>query len=75
MLLPLFLLGVAAFEKEQRSEINRAFSGLRACTGLGNIGFAKEVVDKIWELMDAGDDESWDWEKIINVKGWDFLAT
>ncbi|KAF2478084.1 uncharacterized protein BDR25DRAFT_205608 [Lindgomyces ingoldianus] len=75
VLLPLFLIGCAAFEEEQRVEINRAFMGLTACTGLGNIGFAKEVVDKIWELMDADDAESWDWEKIINTKGWDFLAT
>ncbi|KAF2631789.1 hypothetical protein BU25DRAFT_196890 [Macroventuria anomochaeta] len=75
VLLPLFLIGCAAFEEEQRVEINRAFSGLIACTGLGNIGFAKEVVDDIWKLMDAGDQESWDWEKIINQKGWDFLAT
>lgn len=75
VLLPLFLIGCAAFEEEQRIEINRAFSGLMACTGLGNITFAKEVVDRIWELMDAGDPESWDWERIINQKGWDFLAT
>lgn len=75
VLLPLFLIGCAAFEQEQRIEIDRAFSGLMACTGLGNITFAKEVVDRIWELMDAGDSESWDWEKIINQKGWDFLAT
>jgi len=75
VLLPLFLIGCAAFEEEQRIEINRAFSGLTACTGLGNISFAKEVVDDIWKLMDAGDPESWDWEKIINAKGWDFLAT
>lgn len=75
VLLPLFLIGCAAFEEEQRVEVNRAFSGLMATTGLGNINFAKEVVDRVWELMDAGDHESWDWERIINAKGWDFLAT
>lgn len=75
VLLPLFLIGCAAFEEEQRFEVNRAFSGLMATTGLGNITFAKEVVDRVWELMDAGDSESWDWERIINAKGWDFLAT
>ena len=75
VLLPLFLIGCAAFEEEQRIEINRAFNGLIACTGLGNIGFAKEVVDEIWRLMDAEDPESWDWEKLIHAKGWDFLAT
>lgn len=75
VLLPLFLLGCAAFEEEQRVELNRAFNGLMAVTGLGNIGNAKSVVDDIWRLMDARDPESWDWEKIINARGWDFLAT
>jgi hypothetical protein len=75
VLLPLFLMGCAAFEQDQRTEIDRAFNGLIAVTGLGNITSAKEVVDRIWTLMDAGDSESWDWEKIINQKGWDFLAT
>jgi hypothetical protein len=75
VLLPLFLIGCAAFEEQQRVEINRAFDGLMAVTGLGNIHHAKEIVDRIWELMDAGDNESWDWEKLIHQKGWDFLAT
>ncbi|KAF2268530.1 hypothetical protein CC78DRAFT_373260 [Lojkania enalia] len=75
VLLPLFLIGCAAFEEQQRVEINRAFTGLMAVTGLGNIHHAKEVVDRVWELMDANDPESWDWERIIDSKGWDFLAT
>ncbi|KAF2878079.1 fungal-specific transcription factor domain-containing protein [Massariosphaeria phaeospora] len=75
VLLPLFLLGCSAFEEAQRMEINFAFNGLMKSTGLGNIHFAKEVVDRIWELMDAEDPESWDWEKFIHSKGWDFLAT
>jgi hypothetical protein len=75
VLLPLFLIGCAAFETEQRIEISRAFVGLKACTSLGNIAFAENVVDRVWKLMDAGDPESWDWEKIINQNGWDFLAT
>lgn len=59
VLLPLFLIGCAAFEEEQRIEINRAFNGLMACTGLGNIHSAKEIVDAVWKLMDAESSESW----------------
>ncbi|KAF2272141.1 uncharacterized protein EI97DRAFT_462241 [Westerdykella ornata] len=75
VLLPLFLIGCAAFEEQQRVEVERAFQGLMACTGLGNIASAKEVVEEVWRLMDRGDPDSWDWEKIINARGWDFLAT
>jgi len=66
---------MCSVEEEQRIEINRAFNGLIACTGLGNIGFAKEVVDEVWVKMNNNDPDSWDWEKIINARGWDFLAT
>ncbi|KAL6710443.1 hypothetical protein ACN47E_008491 [Coniothyrium glycines] len=75
VLLPLFLLGCAAFEDDQRTDINRAFSGLVACTGLANIGSAQEIVREVWTLMDSSSDDSWDWERLIHAKGWDFLAT
>lgn len=75
VLLPLFLIACAAFEEEQRFHINRAFNGLIACTGLGNIGHAKEIVDEVWTAMDNNIEESWDWEKRLSARGWDFLVT
>ncbi|KAI8938792.1 hypothetical protein NX059_004655 [Plenodomus lindquistii] len=75
VLLPLFLIGCAAFEEEQQVEITRAFNGLIACTGLGNITHAKEIVEEIWSLMKAGDPESWDWERRVHARNWSFLAT
>ena len=75
LLMPVFLLGCAAFEEYQRPEIIRAFDGLMGYSGLKNIRCAKIVVEKVWEMMDAGNEESWDWEKIIEDLGWDFLVT
>ncbi|CUS12563.1 unnamed protein product [Tuber aestivum] len=76
LLMPLFILGCAAFDSNQRPEISRRFQGLHEYSGLGNIVTAHDVVKKIWELMDQGDEErSWDWEKIINEMGYDFLVT
>jgi hypothetical protein len=74
--MPLFILGCAAFVPSQRPEISRRFQGLHEYSRLGNIVTAHEVVKKIWELMDQGDEEkSWDWEKIIKEMGYDFLVT
>jgi hypothetical protein len=73
--MPLFLLGCAAFERDQRPEILQAFEGLEAYSALGNIKYAKAIVEKVWEMMDAGDEDSWDWETIIRKQGWDFLVT
>lgn len=75
LLMPLFLLGCAAFEPEQRPEILLAFEGLEAYSALGNIKYAKAIVEKVWEMMDDGNEESWDWETIISNQGWDFLVT
>lgn len=76
LLLPLFLLGCAAFDPKQRPEISRRFVGLHGWSGLGNILPAHEVVKKIWELMDARDEEaSWDWESLMVRLGYDFLVT
>ena len=75
LLMPVFLLGCSAFDTEHRPDIERAFESLEAYSKLGNIMYARKVVHKVWELMDAGDPNSWDWETIIKNMGWDFLVT
>jgi hypothetical protein len=75
LLMPLFLLGCAAFLPEQRPEIRRAFGTLKRYSNLGNIEPAREVVEKVWQRMDAKDPSSWDWETIIKEMGYDFLVT
>ncbi|KAF2402550.1 hypothetical protein EJ06DRAFT_345205 [Trichodelitschia bisporula] len=75
MLMPLFILGCSAFQQEQRPEIQRAFDSLEAYSSLGNIKYAKRIVERVWELMDEGSESSWDWETIIKDMGWDFLIT
>ncbi|KAF1983487.1 hypothetical protein K402DRAFT_162654 [Aulographum hederae CBS 113979] len=75
LLMPTFLLGCAAFSAEQRPEISEAFGRLQEFSNLGNIKYARKVVEMVWELMDRGDESSWDWETIIQKQGWDFLVT
>ncbi|KXT04110.1 hypothetical protein AC578_4961 [Pseudocercospora eumusae] len=76
LLMPLFLLGCAAFEPEQRPEISQAFQKLQEWSKLGNIKFARQIVEEVWQAMDEGrEHETWDWESIIARKGWDFLVT
>ena len=75
LLMPVFLLGCAAFEESQRPDIIQAFENLQAYSNLGNIRYARKIVEKGWELMDADDDSSWDWETIIYNMGWEFLIT
>jgi hypothetical protein len=65
LLMPLFILGVSAFDPEQRPDIQKAFGDLQAYSNLGNIKYAKMTVEKVWELMDAGDENSWDWEAVM----------
>ena len=76
LLMPLFLLGCAAFEPEQRPSISEAFQRLQSWSSLGNIRYAREIVEQVWQMMDEGrEQETWDWETIIARRGWDFLVT
>jgi hypothetical protein len=75
LLMPLFLLGCSAFEPRQRDRIRSAFDNLKAYSNLRNIEPALTIVEKVWEVMDTNATLSWDWEKIIDEMGMDFLIT
>ncbi|EWC46647.1 hypothetical protein DRE_04134 [Drechslerella stenobrocha 248] len=74
LLMPVFILGCAAFDMEQRPEITKVLEEMQAA-GLQNAIHAQKVVNKIWELMDEGNETSWDWERIIYDLDYDFLLT
>ncbi|MCJ1378049.1 hypothetical protein MMC17_001145 [Xylographa soralifera] len=75
LLMPLFILGCAAFEERQRPDLELGFDNLQAYSNLGNIKPAKQIVRRVWEMMDAGDERSWDWETIMFDMGLDLLVT
>jgi hypothetical protein len=75
LLLPIFILGCAAFEQHQRPEIEKCFDNIQEYSKLGNIRPARRIVWRVWEMMDAGDERSWDWETIMVDMGVDLLVT
>ncbi|KAF3908787.1 hypothetical protein ABW21_db0206124 [Orbilia brochopaga] len=74
LLMPVFLLGCAAFDVEQRPEITKTLVKMKEA-GLQNAIHAQKVINKVWELMDTEDETSWDWERIIQDFGYDFLLS
>ena len=75
LLLPVFILSCAAFQENQRPDLEKAFDNLQAYSNLGNIRIARQVVRRVWEMMDSGDERSWDWEGIMTDMGIDLLVT
>ena len=75
VLLPLFILGCAAFQQRQRPHIEAAFETLQEYSNFGNIKPARDVVRRVWEMMDAGDEKSWDWEVVMKDMNIDLLVT
>jgi hypothetical protein len=65
ILTPIFIVGCSAFHEHQRQAVLQAFDVLQQYSALGNIKPAREVVEKVWQFMDAGDDCTWDWESIM----------
>lgn len=75
MLAPAFVIGCAAFEKEQRDPIRKAIRTVKSYMEYKNSDTALEVLEEVWRLMDAKDERSWDWQSIAHGMGMDFLAT
>lgn len=75
VLAPAFVIGCAAFEKEQRDPVRKAIGVVKAYTEYRNSDTALEVLEEVWRLMDAKDERSWDWQSIAHSMGMDFLAT
>jgi hypothetical protein len=75
ILAPAFVIGCAAFEKEQRDPIRKAIGVVKSYTEYKNTDTALDVLKEVWRLMDAEDERSWDWQSIAHRMGMDFLAT
>ncbi|KAB8345896.1 hypothetical protein FH972_022951 [Carpinus fangiana] len=69
LLMPLFLLGCAAFQSDQRQQIEVAFTKLLEQRANGNIQRAFTIVKTVWQRMDAQSEESWDWEALGDQLG------
>lgn len=74
LLVPLYILGCAAFRRSQRPAIDAAFGNLASYRHCANVRHAQSVVRKLWELMDTGDERSWDWEFFTHTEGLDWLV-
>ena len=70
-----FVIGCAAFEEYQREPIRKAISVVKSYMEYKNTDTALEVLEEVWRLMDAHDEQSWDWQSIAHRMGMDFLAT
>jgi hypothetical protein len=75
ILAPAFVIGCAAFEKYQREPIRKAIGVVKNYMEYKNTDTALEVLEEVWRLMDAHDEQSWDWQSIAHRMGMDFLAT
>lgn len=77
LLPPLYLLGCAAFEQDQRREVLAGFDAIQEYSHMGNVAHARRIVERVWQLMDQGrrQDESWDWESVMTKMGLDVLVS
>ncbi|XP_044717216.1 fungal specific transcription factor domain-containing protein [Hirsutella rhossiliensis] len=75
LLMPCLIIGTSCFEPAQRNRIRTAVRLVRGYTGLRNCDRVREVLEKVWALMDEGDWVSvWDWQGVARRMGLDFLC-
>ncbi|GAB7346684.1 hypothetical protein MBLNU459_g1806t2 [Dothideomycetes sp. NU459] len=77
LLPPLYILGCAAFEKEQRLDVTAAFDAIQAYSHMGHVARARTVVERVWHMMDQSRPwcDTWDWESIMTDMGLDILVS
>ena len=73
LLMPVFLLGCAAFEKIHRPDIEAALDSLEAKRGNGNIRHVRTIIKEVWRMMDEDDQDCWDWETLMSNMKLDLL--
>lgn len=65
LLVPVFLLGATAFERQQRSGIWRALERADPGYQTGAAAHAMYILQRIWDMMDeSGGGATWDWERL-----------
>lgn len=75
LLIPCLIIGTACFEAAQRGRIRYAIRVVRGYTDLGNCDRVRELLEKVWSLMDEGDWLSvWDWQGVARQMGLDFIC-
>jgi hypothetical protein len=74
ILAPAFIIGCAAFEKDQREQIRKAIFIVKLYIEYKNTDAALQVLDEVWKLMDEKDELSWDWQRVAHRMGMDFLV-
>jgi hypothetical protein len=65
MVLPVFLIGLCAFNVEHRQPVLDAFDACEAYSHNGNIKHGRAVIQELWKLMDAKDKLAWDYERVM----------
>jgi Fungal specific transcription factor domain len=61
LLFPLFIIGTASIEENDRGVVKSRFRGLTAWSGLGNVKVAQQIVQNSWANHDKAIPRSWDW--------------
>jgi len=75
LLVPLFRLGCLSMEIRHRRLAEEGLRVLYEYSGLGNVSRAKQVLDRVWSLMDEGNILGWDPELVMKEMKYDFLIT
>lgn len=74
LLLPCFLVGTACFSPNHQKRVRAAIKTVRGYTGLRNADRVVDLLEEVWQLMEAGDWEAaWDWPGVARGMGLDFL--
>lgn len=75
LLFPLFIMGAASINNEDREAVSAQFDALGSWSALGNVSLAHKAVRDMWKDHDSGVPRSWDWMRHLQTCHTSLLVT
>ncbi|KAK3371247.1 fungal-specific transcription factor domain-containing protein [Lasiosphaeria ovina] len=74
LLLPCFIIGTASVAQEHQGAVRIAIKTIKGYTGMRNADTVMGVLEKVWQLMSAGEWLAvWDWPEVAHKMELDFI--
>ncbi len=68
LLFPIFALGFASIQQDERDACTAQFERLMTFSGLGNVKLAHDVVKQSWTEHDGSGSNGWTWDWVQHME-------
>lgn len=68
-LYPVFVIGTACIQRQDRDVLDEQLGRIERVRRFRNVQLCRTVIRNIWTAYDAGEEQSWDWIRLMEAQG------